>query len=132
MKIYINNDYNIISIDKEPKEYFRLHETYGDIKESNFYNMCDTCMHLWKHEPQYKIKLDKDYNIIRDSIGQIVYELDENGNKKEIGWATYPSMDLNIISSIQMEYDRQQLEAQEIMQSVIDSNYRLSVMELKL
>lgn len=54
---------------------------------------------------------------------------DEYGNEF---LSVYPYKDFAVMESIQQEHDAQEAQAEELTQSIIDNDYRLSVMELGL
>lgn len=105
MKYYLDIDYHIISIDKEPLNYYYTDETSESKEESIFANMCSSALHLYKHEPQYQYEYEEDGSIKIDDMGMPVYALDDHGQKILTGWSTYPSSDYNILLSIQNEYE---------------------------
>ena len=47
------------------------------------------------------------------------------------GFSLYPFIDYNVLLRIQAEHDAQELLMNELTQSIVDNDYRLSLMELK-
>lgn len=132
MKIYVDKNYNIISIDNEPDNYFMVDENMTNYKDSHFYGICDFPLSLWKHEPQYEIILDDNKNPVIDEYGNFKYKLDSNGNKIQIGWVTYPSEKIELIDLLQRQCVFQEKQSEKQLQSIIDNDYRLSLMEMNL
>lgn len=105
MKIYINEQHQIKAI--------RFNDT-GDnaltemeVDDGFLQGFCDSvikafCYHKWK---------------------------DENNNEL---LSVYPYKDFELLMSIQAEHDTQEAQVEELTQSIIDNDYRLSMMELGL
>ena len=112
MKIYVNKNYEILSIDKEPPTY---HECISELgtRESLFGNWCDTCIQGYKYEPQYELLFDEDGSNARDGkTGELLYKLDKEGNKIPAGFACYPFIDYHTLTLIQKQYEESQKQVQ--------------------
>lgn len=112
MKYYLDIDYRIISIDKEPLFYNYTHETDERQEDSIFANMCSTAIKLYKHEPQYEY--NEDGSIKLDDSGLPIFKLDENNQKIISGWSTYPYVNYDVIISFQNEYEIKEQEKTEL------------------
>ncbi|GLC79187.1 hypothetical protein [Lacrimispora brassicae] len=112
MKIYINDQYEILSLDKEPnyfKEIFEVEQT----REEMFGNWCDACIQGYKYEPQCEFLFNKDGSNARDEkTGELLYKLDEKGNKIQNGYACYPFVDYRTLMLIQKQYEDSQKQTQ--------------------
>lgn len=105
MKIYINSEHQIKAL--------RVNDTGDDtlteieVEDDFLQGFCDTmikafCYHKWT---------------------------DENGSEQ---LSVYPYKDFSVMESIQQEHELQELQAAEILETTIDNDYRLSMMELGL
>lgn len=136
MKIYVNDQFEILSLDKEPiyfKEVFEVEIT----REEMFGNWCDTCICGYKYEPQYEFLFNEDGSNARDEkTGALLYKLDENGEKVFIGYTYYPFVDHQTLMLIQKQYEENQRGMQEnlelITESLVDLDSRQTVAELGL
>lgn len=112
MKIYVNDQYEILSLDKEPnyfKEVFEVVQT----RDVMFGNWCDTCICAHKYEPQYEFLFNDDGSNARDEkTGELLYRLDERGNKIQSGYACYPFVDYRTLMLIQKQYEDSQKQVQ--------------------
>lgn len=105
MKIYINEQHQIKAIRFNDTGDETL--TEAEVEDDFLSGFCDTvikafCYHQWA---------------------------DENGNER---LSVYPYKDLELLMSIQAEHDAQETQTEELLQSTLDNDYRLSVMELGL
>ncbi|MDR1707438.1 MAG: hypothetical protein LBR46_05490 [Prevotella sp.] len=108
MKIYTNNNYEIVSIDKEPSIFahvFGIDQTRAEM----FGNWCDACIQGYKYEPQYEFLFNEDGSNARDEkTGELLYKLDDEGNKKFVGYSLYPFIDYQTLMMIQKQYEESQ------------------------
>ncbi len=126
MKIYTNEYSEICAINNTT----RSDLTEYLIDDSTFEGKCEAFICGYKYEPQYQLEIDSDGINKKDSFGNDVYVLDEEGNKILSGYSIYPFIDYNVLLRIQAEHDTQELLMDELTQSIVDNDYRLSLMEL--
>lgn len=112
MKIYVNDQFEILSLDKEPnnfKEVFEVERT----RDEMFGNWCDACICGYKYEPQYEFLFNEDGSNARDEkTGALLYKLDENGEKVFTGYVYYPFVDHRTLMLIQKQYEDSQKQVQ--------------------
>jgi len=112
MKIYVNENYQIVALDTEPEAYRWLFDT-DQTKEEMFGNWCDTCIQGYKYEPQHEFLFNEDGSNARDEkTGELLYKLDEEGNKIPAGFACYPFIDFQTLMLIQKQYEESQKQVQ--------------------
>lgn len=105
MKIYVNEQYEIIGLDKEVagyKQSFDTEQTRTDL----FGNLCDACIQGYKYEPLYEMLFNEDGSNQRDeNTGEILCKLDEHGNKITHGFSCHPFVDYHTLMLIQKQYE---------------------------
>lgn len=112
MKIYVNDQYEILSLDDEPQLFSKVFEVEQQRKEM-FGNLCDACINGYKYEPQYEFLFKEDGNHERDEeTGELLYKLDDKGNKILTGYACYPFVDYKTLMLIQKQYEDSQQQVQ--------------------
>lgn len=112
MKIYVNEQYEVIALDSEPKYFFHAFEV-EQTREEMFGNLCDACIQGYKYEPQYELLFEEDGSNARDEkTGELLYRLDERGNKIQSGYACYPFVDYRTLMLIQKQYQDSQKQVQ--------------------
>lgn len=112
MKIYVNDQYQIISVDIEPVSYYEVF-TLEKSKNEMFGSWCDAFISGFKYEPQYELLFEEDGSNARDEeTGELLYKLDEDGNKIHAGYALYPFVDYQTLSLIQKQYEESQKQVQ--------------------
>lgn len=112
MKIYVNQSYEIISLDNEPNNFTYVFDVALSRSEL-FGNYCDTVIQGYKYEPQYELLFNKDGSNARDEkTGELLYKLDNEGNKIPAGDACYPFVDYQTLALIQRQYEESQKQVQ--------------------
>ena len=112
MKIYVNENYEIIALNTEPDNYKHVFEVDQTSTEM-FGNWCDTCIQGFKYEPQYEMLFNKDGGNARDEkTGELLYKLDDEGNKILAGYVCYPFVDYRTLMLIQKQYEDSQKQIQ--------------------
>lgn len=112
MKIYVNQNYEIVSLDIEPEIYKKVFEV-EQIRTEMFGNLCDTVINGYKYEPQYEFLFNEDGSNARDEgTGELLYKLDDAGNKIPTGYACYPFVDYQTLMLIQRQYEDSQRQVQ--------------------
>lgn len=112
MKIYVNEQYEILSLDDEPHEYSKVFEISQTLEEM-FGNLCTACIQGYKYEPQYELLFNKDGSNARDeTTGELLYKLDHDGEKILQGYACYPFVDYRTLMLIQKQYEESQQRVQ--------------------
>lgn len=114
MKIYVNDQYEVLSLDDEPQLFSKVFEVEQQRKEM-FGNLCDACINGYKYEPQYEFLFNEDGSNARDEkTGDTLYKLDDNGDKIFQGYACYPFVDYRTLMLIQKQYEDSQKQVQEL------------------
>lgn len=112
MKIYVNENYEILSINNILDNFtfvFNTEQTRGEL----FGELCDTCIQGYKFQPQYEMLFKEDGSNARDEkTGELLYKLDENGEKIPAGYACYPFVDHKMLMLIQKQYEDSQQKVQ--------------------
>lgn len=112
MKIYTNSSYQILSLNTELTYYDHCFDAI-QTKEELFGNWCDACIRGYKYEPRYEMLFSEDGSNARDeATGELLYKLDDDGNKIFTGYACYPFVDYNTLMLIQKQYEDSQKQAQ--------------------
>ena len=112
MKIYVNEQYEILSLDDEPQGYSEVFEV-SQTREEMFGNFCAACTQGYKYEPQYELLFNEDGSSARDeATGEMLYKLDENGEKIFQGYTCYPFVDYRTLMLIQKQYEDSQRQVQ--------------------
>lgn len=131
MKIFVNEQYEILSIDREPKHYTNIFEIELT-REEMFGRLCDTVIQGYKYEQNYELLFDKKGSNARDEkTGEVLYKLDEGGNKISTGYACYPFVDYNTLLLIQKQYEDSQKQVQ-VLSSQIDYLSMMSGIETEV
>ncbi|RFZ79846.1 hypothetical protein DS742_05135 [Lacrimispora amygdalina] len=114
MKIYVNEQYEIISLDKEIDGYkhvFNTDQTRSDL----FGNLCDTCVRGYKYEPLYEMLFNEDGSNQRDeNTGEILCKVDEHGNKITHGFSCHPFVPYQTLMLIQKQYEDSQKQINDL------------------
>jgi len=114
MKIYVNEQYQIISIDTEPDSYYEVFTVDGT-NDGMLNGWCDACVQGFKYEPQYEMLFNEDGSNARDEVtGELLYKTDEEGNKIQNGYACYPFVDYKTLTLIQKQYEDSQKQVQSL------------------
>lgn len=112
MKIYVNENYEIISLEIEPEIYREIFEIELTRAEM-FGTLCDACAQGYRYEPQYELLFNEDGSNARDEkTGELLYKLDGNGEKIPAGYACYPFVDYTTLMLIQKQYEDSQKQVQ--------------------
>ena len=103
MKIYTNEQHEIIgySPDYVPTEYANEYEVEDDfIGNRSFPVMCS-----YKYEPQYELDFNEDGTMKYDENGDLIYKLDDEGEKIFTGYGFCPFIDTRVLDRLQQEAD---------------------------
>jgi hypothetical protein len=112
MKIFVNDNYEIVSLDIKPSCFAYVFDV-KDTRHDLFGNWCDACIQGYKYEPQYGLLFNEDGSNARDEkTGELLYRLDESGNKVQNGYACYPFVDYQTLRLIQKQYEDSQRQVQ--------------------
>lgn len=105
MKIYVNDQYEIIGLDKEVagyKQVFNTEQTRYDL----FGNLCDACIQGYKYEPLYEMLFNEDGSNKRDKMtGELLYKVDNNGDRITNGFSCQPFVPVQTLMLIQNQYE---------------------------
>lgn len=108
MKIYVNEQYEIIGLDKEVEVYKHVFET-SQTRSELFGNLCDVCIQGYKYEPLYEMLFNEDGSNQRDEkTGEILYKIDEHGNKITQGFSCHPFVPYQTLMLIRKQYEDSQ------------------------
>lgn len=112
MKIYTDINHTILALEDAPTCWEHCVETEQS-REKMFGTLCDTCIQGYKYEPQYEFLFKEDGNHERDKeTGELIYKLDDEGNKILTGYACYPFVDYKTLMLIQKQYEDSQRQVQ--------------------
>lgn len=112
MKIYVNDQYEILSLDVEPENYGEVFEI-NQTREEIFGNLCDVVVSGYKYAPQYESLFNEDgSNARNEKTGELLYKLDDEGNKITAGFACYPFVNYQTLMLIQKQYEDSQKQVQ--------------------
>lgn len=112
MKIYVNDQYEILSLDNELQEYYKVFEVKQTRLEM-FGDFCNACIQGYKYTPQYELLFNDDgSNARNEKTGELLYKLDDNGEKILQGYSCYPYVDFKTLTLIQMQHNDYQKQIQ--------------------
>lgn len=112
MNIYTDNEYKILALNKEPRSYKYCFVTTLS-REVIFGNWCDACITGYKYMLNYEMLFNEDGSNKRDSVtGELVFNLDTEGNKIPAGYSCYPYIDYHTLLLIQKQYEESQKQIQ--------------------
>jgi hypothetical protein len=112
MKIYVNEQYEIIALDTQPESYREIFDV-EQTKEEMFGNFCDACIQGYRYEPQYEMLFNEDgSNARNEKTGDLLYRLDDEGNKIPVGYSCYPFVNYQTLMLIQKQYEDSQKQIQ--------------------
>lgn len=108
MKIYVNEQYEILGLDRNINGYKYIFET-KKTKSELFGNLCDACIQGYTYEPLYEMLFEEDGSNKRDvNTGEILYKVDEHGNKISHGFSCQPFVPYQTLMLIQKQYEDSQ------------------------
>ena len=114
MKIYVNENYEIIALDTVQEDYWHVFET-EQTRSELFGNLCDAVIKGYKYKPQYELLFKEDGSNARDEkTGELLYRINENGDKIFNGYACYPFVDYKTLMLIQKQYEDSQKQVREL------------------
>lgn len=108
MRIYTNERHEIIGIYPNyiPESYSYEYDVVDTILDNKAFNViCG-----YKYEPQFVIEFNEDNTLKRDEHGNLVYKLDENGEKIKAGYALYAFIDSQVLARFQQEAEMREKE----------------------
>ena len=111
MVIYTNEDNMICAINETDRTDLTMYE----IDDDTFAGKCIDFIYGYKYEPTFEIEYNYDGEFpepVTDEEGNPVYVLDENGERKVVGYSLYPWMDFTQLCLIQAKYERNILSQQ--------------------
>lgn len=112
MKIYTNSNNEILSINNIPDNYTCVFNT-EQTREEMFGRLCDAVILGYKYEPSYELLFNEDGSNARDDgTGELLYKLDDDGNKILTGYSCYPFADYQTLMLIQKQYEDSQRQVQ--------------------
>ena len=132
MDIYTNLSYEILSLDIEPPYYeHRIKAT--QTRTEMFGNLCDAVIQCYKYEPQYEFLFKEDGNHERnEETGELLYKLDEHGEKIFCGYQLYPFINFQTLLLIQNQYEYFEAHNGSVLELMVDLNFRQTMLELNL
>ena len=104
MKLYTNERHEIIGYtpDYVPAKYVHEYDIEDDLfKGKSFPVACG-----YKYEPQYELDFDENGSLKYDDQGNLVYKLDEEGEKIFTSYGFYPFIDTRVLDRLQQEADQ--------------------------
>lgn len=105
MVIYTNEDSMICAVNETDRTDLTMYEIDND----TFAGKCHEYIFGYKYEPTFEIEYNYDGEFpeaVTDEDGNPVYVLDENGERKVVGYSLYPWMDFTQLCLLQAEYER--------------------------
>lgn len=113
MKIYTNHQYEILSLGQVPDSYMSpIEAEVSSTREEMFGNFCDAVIRGYKYEPMYEMLFNEDGSNSRDeATGDLLYKLNENGEKIFQGYSLHPFVDYHTLMLIQKQYEDSQKQA---------------------
>ena len=112
MKIYTDINNSILALDDAQISYVNCYEV-DKTREEMFGKLCDAVIGGYKYEPQYELLFNEDGSNARDDItGELLYKLDDAGNKIPTGYSCYPFVDYSTLILIQKQYEDSQRQVQ--------------------
>ena len=118
MKIYVNEQHEIISLEREPNYYREVFEI-DQTREEMFGNFCNACIQGYKYEPQYEFLFNEDGSNARNQdTGELRYKLNDDGEKILQGYACYPFIDYRTLMLIQKQYEDSQKQVQALIAQI--------------
>lgn len=129
MKIYVNEQYEILSLDKVPESYFKKIKT-ENTRGQLFGTWCDTCINGYRYEPAWEYLFNDDGSHVLDEYSNPIYKLDETGERIADGWQCYPFVDCLILSLIQKQYESNQAYVTEL-QLALTEQFETNLMLLE-
>lgn len=112
MKLYTNENHEIIGYSPNyiPSEYAHEYEVGDELfSGKSFSVVCG-----YKYAPQYELDFNEDGSLKYDEHGELVYKLDEEGEKIFQGYALYPFIDSQVLARLQQEADERKKEIDDI------------------
>lgn len=104
MKLYTNEQHEIIGYDPNyiPFEYSHEYEVSDDlVGNKSFPVMCG-----YKYAPQYELDYNEDGTMKYNKNGDLVYKLDEEGERIFTGYGFCPFIDSQVLDRLQQEADQ--------------------------
>lgn len=112
MKIFVNDSYEILSIDNQPVFFSWVFEV-NQTREELFGNLCDICIQGYRYEPSYQFMFNQDGSNAKDNeSGELLYKHDDKGNRVSNGYMCYPYIDHKTLMLIQKQYEDSQRQVQ--------------------
>lgn len=112
MKIYTDINYVILALDDAQVSYVNCYEV-DKTREEMFGKLCDAVIGGYKYEPQYELLFNEGGSNARDEgTGELLYKLDDAGNKIPTGYACYLFIDYNTLILLQKQYEDSQQQVQ--------------------
>ena len=120
MKIFTNLNHEIISLDITPEFYeheFEIEKT----REELFGDLCDACICGYRYEPIYDLLFNEDGSNARDEkTGELLYKINEYGERIRTGWQCYPFLDYQVLMAIQRQYKASQYQIDDLTCAIAD------------
>lgn len=114
MKLYVNENYEIIALDTTPEIYKYVFDA-EQTRVEMFGDLCDACILGYKYEPRYEFLFNEDGSNARDeNTGELLYKTDHGGNKILQGYSCYPFIDYKTLMLIQKQYENSQKQVQSL------------------
>lgn len=108
MKIYTNENHEIIGCEPNyiPEKYVHEYDVWDDLLSGKAF----TVVCGYKYEPQYELDFNEDGYLKYDDQGNLVYKLNEHGEKIFNGYGFYPFIDTQVLARFQQEYEQRKQE----------------------
>lgn len=120
MKIYMNANYEILSLDIPPSDYEHVEEV-DQARSEMFGSLCDACVCGYRYEPAYEMLFNEDGSNKRDEkTGTLLYKTDGEGGRVRMGWQCYPFVDVRTIQLVQKQHEASQSQLNDLTCTLAD------------
>lgn len=108
MKLYTNDQHEIIGYEPNyiPADYANEYEAEDGLLSGKSYTVA--CG--YKYEPQYELDFNEDGSMKYDDQGNLIYKLDDEGQKIFVGYGFFPFIDTQVLARFQQEADERAAE----------------------
>lgn len=128
MKIYTNLNHEIIGYSPAyiPSEYAYEY----DVEDDMLNGMAFPVVCGYRYEPQYELDFNEDGSLKYDEQGNLVYKIDEDGEKIFTGYAFYPFVDYQVLEKLQVMNDENEKKVTEL-QLALTQVFELAASNIK-
>lgn len=128
MKLYTNENHEIIGYSPNyvPESYVHEYEVGDELFSGKaFAVVCS-----YKYAPQYELDFNEDGSLKYDEHGELVYKLDDEGEKIFQGYGFFPFIDSQILNRLQVMNDENEKKVTEL-QLALTQVFELAVSNIE-